>query len=65
MQATDLLELLVDLNRESNRLHQLVDGLFELEQRFSNSSETMEAAELRLHNFFTPVAAGGYQRLFN
>ena len=44
MQATDLLELRDDLNRESRRLKQLVDGLFELEQRLSNSGETVEAA---------------------
>ena len=55
MQAADLLELRDDLNRERRRLQQLVDGLFELEQRLSNSDETVEAAALRLRSFYTGV----------
>ncbi len=53
MQAADLLELRGDLNRERWRLQQLVDGLWELEQRLNSSGETVEAAALRLHSFFT------------
>ena len=55
MQAADLLELRDDLNRERRRPQQMVDGLFELEQRLSNSGETVEAAALRLHSFYTGV----------
>ena len=49
------LELRDNLNRERSRLKQLVDGLLELEQRLSNSGETVEAAALRLHSFYTGV----------
>lgn len=48
MQASDLLELRDDLNRESRRLEKLVDGLIAMEQRLSSSTETVEAAALRL-----------------
>ena len=51
MQAADLLELRDNLNLECRCLNQLVDGLLELEQRLSNSGETVEAAALRLHSF--------------
>lgn len=55
MQASDLLELRDDLNRESRRLEKLVDGLIAMEQRLSSSTETVEAAALRLHSFYTGV----------
>ena len=55
MQASDLLELRDDLNRESRRLEKLVGGLVAMEQRLSSSTETVEAAALRLHSFYTGV----------
>ena len=55
MQAADLLELRDDLSREMGRLEQLVKGLSELEPRLGSSSETVEAAALRLHSFYTGV----------
>ncbi len=55
MQASDLLELRDDLNRESRRLEKLVGGLVAMEQRLSSSTETVEAAALRLHSLYTGV----------
>ena len=55
MQAADLLELRDDLSREMGRLEQLVKGLSELEPRLGSTSETVEAAALRLHSFYTGV----------
>ena len=55
MQAADLLELRDDLERETRRLEQLVESLLELESRLSNGGETVEAAALRLHSFYTGV----------
>jgi len=51
MQAADLLELRDDLSREMGRLEQLVKGLSELEPRLGSTSETVEAAALRLRSF--------------
>ena len=55
MQAADLLELRDDLERETRRLEQLVESLLELESRLSSGGETVEAAALRLHSFYTGV----------
>lgn len=55
MQAADLLELRDDLTREARRLEQLVDSLVALESRLSSGGETVEAAALRLHSFYTGV----------
>ena len=55
MQAADLLELRDDLTREARRLEQLVESLLELESRLGSNSETVEAAALRLHSFYTGV----------
>lgn len=55
MQTSDLLELRDDLQRERLRLKQLVDGLIALEPRLTDASETVEAAALRLHSFYTGV----------
>ncbi len=55
MQAADLLELRDDLTRETRRLEQLVQGLVGLDSRLSSNSETVEAAALRLHSFYTGV----------
>ena len=55
MQAADLLELRDDLERESRRLKQLVEGLVALESRLNSGGETVEAAALRLHSFYTGV----------
>ena len=55
MQAADLLELRDHLTREARRLQQLVESLLELESRLSSGSETVEAAALRLHSFYTGV----------
>jgi len=55
MQAADLLELRDDLSRKMGRLEQLVKGLSELEPRLGSTSETVEAAALRLHSFYTGV----------
>ena len=55
MQAADVLELRDDLSREMGRLEQLVKGLSELEPRLGSTSETVEAAALRLHSFYTGV----------
>ena len=56
MQAADLLELRDDLTREARRLEQLVESLLELESRLGSSGgETVEAAALRLHSFYTGV----------
>ena len=55
MQAADLLELRDDLTRETKRLQQLVEGLVALDSRLSSNSETVEAAALRLHSFYTGV----------
>ena len=55
MQAADLLELRDDLTREAAQVQQLAESLLELESRLSSGSETVEAAELRLHSFYTGV----------
>ena len=55
MQAADLLELRDDLERETRRLEQLVESLDALESRLSSGGETVEAAALRLHSFYTGV----------
>ena len=55
MQAADLLELRDDLPREARRLEQLVESLLALESRPGSNSETVEAAALRLHSFYTGV----------
>ena len=55
MQAANLLEVRDDLNRESKRLQQLIDGLLELEQRLNSSAQIVEAAALMLHSFYTGV----------
>ena len=55
MQAADLLELRDDLTREARRLEQLVESLLELESRLGSGGETVEAAALRLHSFYTGV----------
>ena len=55
MQAADLLELRDDLTRENRRLEQLVESLLELESRLGSGGETVEAAALRLHSFYTGV----------
>ena len=55
MQAADLLELRDDLTREARRLQQLVGSLLELESRLGSGGETVEAAALRLHSFYTGV----------
>ena len=53
MQATDLLELHEDLNRECSRLQKLVAGLSKLGQRLDHSADAVEATALRLHSFYT------------
>ena len=55
MKSADLLELNVDLSRECSRLQRLVDGLNELGHRLDHSAESVEAAALRLHSFYTGV----------
>ena len=55
MQAADLLELRDDLERETRRIEQLVEGLVALESRLNSNSEAVEAAALRLHSFYTGV----------
>ena len=55
MQAADLLELRDDLTRETKRLEKLVISLAALQPRLVNNSETVEAAALRLHSFYTGV----------
>ena len=55
MQAADLLELRDDLTQETRRLEQLVESLSALESRLSSGGETVEAAALRLHSFYTGV----------
>ena len=55
MQAADLLELRDDLERETRRIEQLVEGLITLESRLNSNSEAVEAAALRLHSFYTGV----------
>ena len=41
--------------RETRRLEQLVESLDALESRLSSGGETVEAAALRLHSFYTGV----------
>ena len=48
MQAADLLELRDDLERETRRIEQLVEGLIALESRLNSNCEALEAAALRL-----------------
>ena len=55
MHAADLLELRDDLTRETQRFEQLVISLAALQPRLVNNSETVEAAALRLHSFYTGV----------
>ena len=55
MHAADLLELRDDLTRETQRLEQLVISLAALKPRLVNNSESVEAAALRLHSFYTGV----------
>ena len=55
MESADLLELHDDLSRECSRLQRLVDGLNELGHRLDHSAESVEAAALRLHSFYTGV----------
>ena len=55
MESADLLELHDDLSRECSRLQRLVDGLNELVHRLDHSAESVEAAALRLHSFYTDV----------
>ena len=57
MQAADLLELRDDLTREARRLQQLVESLVALESRLGSGGETVEAAALRLHSFYTSTPA--------
>ena len=59
MHAADLLELRDDLTRETQRLEQLVISLAALQPRLLKSGETVEAAALRLHSFYT-----GVERMF-
>jgi len=55
VESADLLELHDDLSRECSRLQRLVDGLNELGHRLDHSAESVEAAALRLHSFYTGV----------
>ena len=55
MESADLLELHDDLSRECSRLQRLGAGLNELCQRLDHSAESVEAAALRLHSFYTGV----------
>ncbi|MEB3322285.1 MAG: hypothetical protein VKI81_05630 [Synechococcaceae cyanobacterium] len=55
MRPEDLLELRNDLRRERRRLGRLVDSLGELRPRLRAGAETVEAAALRLHSFYTGV----------
>jgi hypothetical protein len=51
----DLLELRDDLRRERRRLERLVGSLALLLPRLGEGPETVEAAALRLHGFYTGV----------
>jgi hypothetical protein len=55
MGPEDLLELRNDLRRERQRLARLVESLAELRPRLASGAETVEAAALRLHSFYTGV----------
>ena len=57
MKPTDLLELNDDLQRESERLARLVSSVELLLPRLGEGGELVEAAALRLHSFYTAVAA--------
>ena len=55
MHPEELLELRDDLRRERQRLARLVASLADLLPRLAAGGETVEAAALRLHSFYTGV----------
>jgi len=55
VKSAELQELHDDLSQEFSRLKRLVDDLNELGQRLDYSAESVEAAALRPHSFYTGV----------